>query len=67
MSAVLDTAKRIERDQSSTTHVTIRLALLQDLIGEIERLAEVEQTLAGKSLKLVRKAAAERGALEDSS
>jgi len=38
MSDVLDKARSIERDCSSSTHLTIRLALLQDLIREIERL-----------------------------
>lgn len=54
MTTTLDTAKRIERDQSTTTHVTIRLALLQDLI------AEIEQLQTGRPLHVVRGKAEER-------
>lgn len=34
----LERAKSIERERSTETSITIKLALLQDLIAEIERL-----------------------------
>jgi hypothetical protein len=54
---ILERAKSIERERSTETSITIRLALLQDLIGEIERLME-EATKHG--LRLVREKAEER-------
>ena len=38
--SILERAKEHERSCSNATHLTIRLALLQDLIAEIERLQQ---------------------------
>lgn len=54
MSEVLDRAKEIERNTSSGTGLYIKLALLQDLI------AEIEQLRAAHPLRVVRGKAEER-------